>query len=313
MNKNQNTINCPICNGIQVEIIDNYRNSHPSFSSLIRVNCKDCEMVFANPMPSDNALENFNANYFDSAHGGLAQSMQATAFFKAIARIRGAHLQKYIDKLNIKLKSILEIGPGPGFFAANWLLKNPDIDYKVMETDTSCYDSLNTIGVKILNPKEEFEQVEAVVISHVLEHVSNPKEFLKTVTQNLKVGGILFIEVPCKDYEHKDLDEPHLLFFDKSPMKLLLTDLKFDRIQVSYHGREIIDLQRKSFFKKLKSYSRSKLMSMGLFKLFSKMEIGLESVFDPLERASVKPFKAHLENEHPSWWLRAIAVKGSTN
>jgi hypothetical protein len=150
------------------------------------------------------------------------------------------------------------------------------------------------------------------VISHVLEHVPNPKEFLKSVTKNLKVGGVLFIEVPCKDYEHKSIIEPHLLFFDKEPMRLLLEGLMFDQIQVSYHGKEIGELKNISLFEKFKVYIRSKLISIGLVKLFSKMDSGLEAVKDPLERAAVKPFKAHLENTNPSWWLRAVAVKYSS-
>lgn len=311
MNKHQKSINCPICNSTEVDITENYRNLHPSFSALKRVHCKLCQMVFANPMPSEADLEKYNASYFDSAHGGLTENVQAIAFFKGIARIRGSHLQKYIDKIGVNLTSILEIGPGHGFFASNWIFKNPTTDYKVIETDTSCYDSLDKVGVKILKPEEKINQVDAVVISHVLEHVSNPKEFLTAVTKDLKLGGVLFIEVPCKDYEHKSIEEPHLLFFDKKPMELLLRGLMFDQIQVTYHGKEISELKNQSSFEKLTTILRSKLISVGLFKLFSKMDSGLEAVTDPLERASVKPFKAHIENTNSSWWLRAVAVKNS--
>jgi SAM-dependent methyltransferase len=309
MDKLQKDINCPICDSSYINIVENYRNVHPSFSGLKRVACDKCKMDFANPMPNEADLDLFNASYFDSAHGGLAQNLQATAFFKAIARIRGSHLQKYIDKSSLKLSSILEIGPGPGFFASNWLSKNPTTNYKVIETDTTCLNSLNKIGVKILDIDEKIEKVDAVVISHVLEHVTNPKDFLKAVTKDLKVGGVLFIEVPCKDYEHKLIDEPHLLFFDKEPMKLLLKNLMFENVEVSYHGKQISELKTTSILNKSYQLFRSKFISFGFFKLFSKMETGLEAVTDSLERASVKPFKAHLENENPSWWLRAVAIK----
>lgn len=35
----------------------------------------------------------------------------------------------------------------------------------------------------------------------------------------MAAGAILFIEVPCRDFEHKDSDEPHLLFSTRSPWR----------------------------------------------------------------------------------------------
>ncbi len=300
---------CPVCDSSDLLFVGSYRNIHPSFSGLNKAFCKSCELVFANPMPSEKVLEVFNSCYFDSAHGGLAKNLSATAFFKAIARIRGAHLKKYCYQSNIELNTILEIGPGPGFFAENWLQNNPKTKYFAFETDRTCFESLNKIGVKVLSEGEEYQEVDAVVISHVLEHVNNPQAFLLNVTSKLKKGGILFIEVPCNDYEHKSLDEPHLLFFNKKPMKLLLEQLHFNNIYVSYHGKEISELKKKSFINSLTEILRVKLISFGIYNFSSKSEVGLESVKDPLERASVINFKAHIENDNPSWWLRAISIK----
>ena len=44
----------------------------------------------------------------------------------------------------------------------------------------------------------------------------------------LKKKGHLFIEVPCKDWDHKNEDEPHLLFFDKKSMVRLAEKLKIE-------------------------------------------------------------------------------------
>jgi SAM-dependent methyltransferase len=73
-----------------------------------------------------------------------------------------------------------------------------------------------------------------VVMSHVLEHISDPIKFIQIATSGLRQGGALFIEVPCRDWEHKDLDEPHILFFDKRPLQLLLQRAGFNDIEVSY-------------------------------------------------------------------------------
>ena len=88
--------------------------------------------------------------------------------------------------------------------------------YFLIESDQSCHDSLLKIGTNILDIDSYINinlQFDVVIISHVLEHVSDPIEFLKLMTLKLREGGILYVDVPCLDYLHKELDEPHLLFF----------------------------------------------------------------------------------------------------
>ena len=149
-----------------------------------------------------------------------------------------------------------------------------------------------------------------VVISHVLEHTSHPVAFIKDCTKRLLPGGILFVEVPCKDYEHKETDEPHLLFFDKKPMELFFEKQGFINIKTSYHGNTITDLKKPiSLYQKFFSKGRNFLLRKGILFPFSGIETGLEAMSNPLERACVKPFKAHIEQEQPSWWLRAIGEK----
>ena len=139
----KNIESCPICGTTDYELVGKYRSVHPSFSRLNRVKCRACAMVFAKPMPSEEELRDYNSTYFDSAHGGKAESLMSTAFFSAIAGLRAQHVGKYIEKNKIKIKKILEIGPGPGFFAEKWITANPWVEYLAMETDSSCYDSLH--------------------------------------------------------------------------------------------------------------------------------------------------------------------------
>jgi len=219
------------------------------------------------------------------------------------------HLEKFLENKNLTAASILEIGPGHGFFASNWLHKNPGISYKALETDKSCHFSLKNYGVELVDPLSEMPSTDVVVISHVLEHVSDPGLFLTNVTAGLKAGGVLFIEVPCMDWDYKPVDEPHLLFFDKHPMKLLLEKSGFSNIEVSYHGQKIEAMKNESFFKKKMKGLRSKLISIGIVKPFALATYGLKFLDNSLERAAVSPFKAHLQSKQPSWWLRALAIK----
>jgi predicted SAM-dependent methyltransferase len=300
---------CPICGGNETEIAGPYRNLHAAFDGLHRAYCRSCEMMFSAPMPSDKSMEEFNATYFDSAHGGLVRSAPAIAFFNAVGKIRGMHLEKFLSIKNLTATSILEIGPGHGFFADNWIRRNPGTSYFGLETDKSCYSSLKSCGVELIDTSSKMPSTDVVIISHVLEHVTDPVFFLTNVTEGLKTGGILFIEVPCMDWKYKPLDEPHLLFFDKHPMKILLKRLGFSNIEVSYHGQEIEVMKNESFLKKKLKGIKFKLLERGIVKPFALATKGLDFLNDSLERAAVAPYKAHLESQNPSWWLRAVAIK----
>ncbi len=264
-------------------------------------------------MPQTLALEEYNSSYFVSAHGGQPRNSLAMAFFSGIARLRLAHIDRYLSKNNVSVSRVLELGPGPGFFSRIFLEKHPGVSYTAIETDTSCHASLKDAGVQIFeasNRSKESSSVDLVVMSHVLEHVSNPVEFLTDNTRALRRGGVLFIEVPCRDWEHKPVDEPHLLFFDKGPMQYLLKQLNFDDIQLSYHGQEIEQLRSASAWRAKLMGIRSKLIDLGLVAPFAQVKPGMETLADPLERAVLAPFQAHCETQRPAWWLRAVARKG---
>jgi hypothetical protein len=301
--------NCPACKATDINIVRPYRNVHDTYSRMNLARCNSCSLVFSTPMPSQAELDIYNASYFESANGGYNKSTVALAFFKGIAKIRAAYLSRFLVKNNIEARRILEIGPGHGFFAENWISKHSEISYYAIETDTSCHKSLLQLGVELVTSTGNLPEVDVVIISHVLEHVSSPYEFLSAVTKSLRLGGVLFIEVPCQDWKHKSIDEPHLLFFEKQSMDVLLKSLDFFKIQLSYHGKEISSLQNESAIVKTYSRLRNKLMNMGIIAPFAQLETGLKEVTDPLERAAIKPFKPHVESQNPSWWLRAVAIK----
>jgi len=269
-------------------------------------------MVFADPMPSDSALAEFNASYFSCAHGEKPKSRTATAFFSGIARLRIAYLEPYLSTHQITVSRVLELGPGPGFFARTWLDRHPTTIFKAIETDSSCHASLKEIGVHLVDCAERHakeDPFDLVVMSHVLEHVSRPIQFISEATQNLRKGGALFIEVPCRDWEHKNMDEPHLLFFDKEPMKRLLGNQGFGEIKVSYHGQKIANLRNASKVLSIIMALRSKMIGMGVIAPFGRMRPGMEELKSSRERAVLAPYLAHEESTEPAWWLRALAIK----
>ena len=54
---------------------------------------------------------------------------------------------------------------------------------------------------------------------------------------------------------------------------------------------------------------RSKLLTFGVISPFDRFQNDIDFISNPLERTIVGPFLAHKEQQEPSWWLRALAVK----
>lgn len=301
-------IACPVCGNKSTKDIATFRSQSPIFSGCSRATCSSCDMVYATPMPSESALSQYNAIYFSAAHAGKPSSLLALAFFSGIARLRLAFVRRYLDRNQIAVNHVVEFGPGLGFFAKSWKESYPSSIYSVVETDSSCHKSLQALGVQIVDASNNGPS-DLVVMSHVLEHVSDPVAFLHSATRGLRQGGAVFIEVPCQDWKHKALDEPHVLFFEKKSMQLLLSRLGFDDIQVSYYGQSIRSLCSRSWLHNKLMAIRGKLISLGVISPFSTMVAGLEPLICPMERAMVKPFLAHQESDEPAWWLRVVARK----
>lgn len=127
-------------------------------------------------------------------------------------------------------KEILEIGAGQGqasywFEEAHHIVTaiEPDpnnaklIDEKLRNGKCVCGDAEN------FNINKEFD---IVWVSHVLEHMISPNEFLKNLNKNLKNNGMLFIEVP--NCENKlvlttSIEKvPHTFHFSMKSLRILL-------------------------------------------------------------------------------------------
>jgi hypothetical protein len=297
---------CPLCNKQVIGVCGKYRANSAIFLKKYRVQCQECDFFFTYPSPLEEELSEYNEKYFFNAHGGVSGGLVARAFFSGVARLRVEYVKKYLKDKKINVSQVFEVGPGSGDFARQWLNISPHDKYLVLEPDRENQRRLSEWGLfSIENASAANNPADLVVLSHVLEHVARPVDFLRETTAGLRRGGCLFIEVPCRDWEYKTLDEPHLLFFDKKPLKILLERCGFTDIELSYFGPEIGESAR---FRRLHAW-RERLLALGLVWPFAQVQAGTEMLADSLERAVVTPFHAHLESPRPAWWLRALATK----
>lgn len=101
---------------------------------------------------------------------------------------------KYAFNWIDKSDSVLDIGCGGGIFLSK--LKNKR--RYGLEPNKACHSKLNKEGVEVFNNLSELSnKVDAITLFHVLEHLSDPIEYIEEILRHLKIGGQLIISVPA--------------------------------------------------------------------------------------------------------------------
>ena len=73
---------------------------------------------------------------------------------------------------------------------------------------------MKTIGVQLKKTLSDKDKYNYIQTTHVLEHVSNPYNFLKKVLKHLDSGGYLYLEVPL------EIENPETIINDALTKKL---------------------------------------------------------------------------------------------
>jgi 2-polyprenyl-3-methyl-5-hydroxy-6-metoxy-1,4-benzoquinol methylase len=177
---------CPICDE---------RASEPFLSKLeLRlVRCLRCSMIYANPVPAEMATGAF----YDRAGGEYLspeklESDYADVWFERELRLFRAHCQQ---------GSVLDVGCSSGAFLYQLQKRFPG-QYRILGTDVSQapLDHAAKMGVPVARGEfltQSFaEKFDAVTFWAVMEHLAEPKRFLRQAAAVLKPGGHCFILTP---------------------------------------------------------------------------------------------------------------------
>jgi len=179
---------CYFCNS--TEFIPHSKAKYWSVVDLIFVECKNCGLIFTNPMPTlETIIKGNNAlNYVMKSRGTLSQYRG------------GKEFTFYLKK--IKEKGILlDVGCAEGFFLkgiednSEWKAEGVDvikaaIDFANDKLRIKAYfGTLDTLDN--CNNRYDF-----VRMNNIIEHVQNPVTFLKKTNEILKIGGLVLCSTP---------------------------------------------------------------------------------------------------------------------
>ena len=271
---------CPGCCG---EVLFDYsqcltyrtsQNAIPTMPTHIAT-CNQCGIQFAIPrcLPNEIDLLYERGGYWKKYSENIFTLQKAPGQFIQ-SSIRWGFIAQYSED---QLFDILDIGAGYGFLgqAAYRLHRQRLHSYTVVEKDAYFLKSLQmTWNSKFsdikFNAYSDLTSVKGkfniIVLSHVLEHVVNPIDYLKLVNNLLVENGILYIEVPFLDYQYKGDFFPHLLFFKPQSLQNLCDNVGFRVMDVQSFG--------KSKEKSPLNYRNEKRIDVRLFNSFKGAIVG---------------------------------------
>jgi glycosyltransferase involved in cell wall biosynthesis/ubiquinone/menaquinone biosynthesis C-methylase UbiE len=205
------------------------------------VRCDECGLMLLNPQPSDEELARiYSAGYFllGDAPGGLAH---VTELKRATARGYLGQLQRYTGG---KTGRLLELGSGQG----DLLLEAQALGYDVTGVEgieAACAIARDKLGGggrvvcgDIAALAGEAARYDVCVISDVIEHVRDPREFLAGIHRLLKPDGVMLVTTCSLDswsarfFKTKwmEFKPEHLVYYSSATLQSQLARAGFDRM-----------------------------------------------------------------------------------
>lgn len=264
------SLKCVICNS-------NDFLARVKVSGYVIFECTHCKFQIMDPQPSDDVLSNiYNQEYFVLASNFADK--------KHVSDLKRATADQYLSKLlkdvkNINDKLLLEIGCGTGDFlhqAAIRGLTVTGVEYSSYAAGVA-KKALSEMGGKIYCGEltdyiQEFKNVkfDYIVFFDVLEHLRDPREFLKNVYGLLKTGGTVFCIVPSLDsfsaklFKTKWMEYKveHLYYFNNRSLNSLFFQEGFSKIEIFSSKKTLSIDYIAAHFKKHYTPLVSKLVSL---------------------------------------------------
>lgn len=207
---------CPLCSSCDL-------GEHLTLDVIRIVICHTCGFIFARDILSASEMNQFyNDSYGNQRHMN-GQRINATVNTRV--------LRSFCPDL--AERSLLDLGSGYGFLLNNMRsygtrvagveLSQVERSFSVEQLNIPTFDSMDSLSAD--------EQFDVVTAFEVIEHIPNPRDFIRCACEHLKVGGSLIIgtdnfasSVVKKLGRQfpKWIPHEHISFFTPKTLRLLL-------------------------------------------------------------------------------------------
>lgn len=253
----QELVPCELCG--HCEFIEFPRKDRFNMG-ICTVMCKSCGFVMTNPRPTEAALEDFYKNHYRDFYFSYpdpaAEEYISSNNYK-IAHARADWLVEFLTPVihDLDNMQILDIGCGEGALLKSIRQRCSKAQLFGIEPDptyarhaASVSDSkVEAISINhFLDQDTNCNEYDLISLSHVLEHLLEPQQKLRKLSQRLKPNGKLLIEVPniASPYFGKGnigaFHIGHVLQFTPETLEQLLHQCGFNVIQ-KFTGKNPVD------------------------------------------------------------------------
>lgn len=245
------SVSCPSCKSTDESF--EYEKEEFHF-----VKCSKCNTVYINPRPTTDMLVDFYANsksmkYWNDVIFPTTEENRKSKIFKK----RADRVIELCNKYDCEFEVLVDVGAGFGTFCEVIKEVNSFKEVIAVEPSTKLANTCMSRGITTYNkPIEEVEIQNADVITsfEVIEHLYNPRDFIKACSKALSKNGLLIITTPnIEGFELSMLKTlspnvggpDHLNYFTPESINFLFEDNGLEILEISTPGELDAELVRK--------------------------------------------------------------------
>ena len=237
-------VGCPACSS------HDFRPTFEKFT-FSYVTCVECETLFMNPRPSPAIM----ASYYDNSENYQywAKHIFPTSEAARREKIHRPWLERvieYTERYRISRGVLLEIGPGFGTFAQ--LARESDAFGRVIavERTPEMVEACRARGVEVIaksieEVKDQLTDVDVACAFEVIEHLFEPRTFLRAIARLIRPGGLLVLSCPngkgfdilMLQSQSLAIDPEHVNLFNPKSLGRLVNSCGFEVVEVTTPGR----------------------------------------------------------------------------
>lgn len=225
---------CPLCEADEFAVIAERDRYSLPVQTLV---CRRCGLLLTNPLMRGSDYADFYQNHYTSLYEGFQCS--PAEFFEG-QQGAGKRLYDTISKhVNIREMRVAEVGCAAGGILSYFQSYCKDVVGCDFGTDFMAYGKTRGLKLKVGGVETLREEYpDAIIYSHVLEHILDINAELETVADILPPEGILIIDVPGlynipNAYESDFLlylQNAHLVHFTSETLTAIMTKHGFSKI-----------------------------------------------------------------------------------
>lgn len=237
-------VHCPVCESNHYKILYSASDYEYELPGVFYVSsCEDCGLILQQPRPQFQDILRYYTEKYEPFRSVGSPLMQKIRYW-FLVRPRVEKYKKLVSHLD-RPADLLDVGCGPGDLLAELSLEKfficQGVEPVLLAAEMAWKRGLKVHQTTLENFESLEESFDMIIMNHVLEHLSNPKEVTEKAYKLLRSGGVFVGETPSaqsielaifRRYWAMFHLPRHLFFFSPALIKRFLKRLGFRKIEV---------------------------------------------------------------------------------